>query len=49
LLAEAILQNQREKNRHRRESGAESNVLTSDIGDLLVDGAEQLWRLITSR
>lgn len=48
-LADAILQNQREKNRHQRESGNEGHVLTADIGDLLIDGAEQIWRLITSR
>lgn len=45
-LAEAILLTERERSQRRRESSQPNNVLTADIGDLLLDGVEQVWKLI---
>jgi len=45
LMAETIFANEHEKYMRQRER---NNLLTADLGDLLLDGAEQLWRLIVA-
>jgi transcription elongation factor Elf1 len=42
-LAEAILLNERERSRQRRERGS---VLDADIGDLLLDGVAMVWKIL---